>query len=368
MATALAGHAQEVRISWSGDNPGVFRVSGLDGGSVGAAALAADDQRWSAVFRVHRDSADDTPLIGDWLLDHGVLEFRPRYRLDPGSSYRAVVRASALAELAGAPRPADERPIEALFHVPDRVAAGTPGLTGVSPSGPAVPENLLRLYLHFATPMSQGDAYSRVRIEDGDGRPVELAFLELPQELWDPQGRRLTLLFDPGRIKRDLRPNLEEGTPLREGGRYTLVVDGGWRDGAGRPLGRDHRHELVVGAADRESPDPASWSVGTPAAGSRQPLRVDFGESLDRPQALRWIRLERASGRAAAGRADVTADGRRWSLTPEQPWRPGRYRLRIDSRLEDVAGNRVAEPFEVRDRSAPVTVPPVVTLEIEIGP
>jgi hypothetical protein len=51
--------------------------------------------------------------------------------------------------------------------------------------------------------MSRGEAYRRVHLLDATGRPINLAFLEIEQELWDPEGRRLTLLFDPGRVKRD---------------------------------------------------------------------------------------------------------------------------------------------------------------------
>ena len=38
------------------------------------------------------------------------------------------------------------------------------------------------------------------------GQAVADPFLELDEELWSTDGRRFTLLFDPGRIKRGLKP------------------------------------------------------------------------------------------------------------------------------------------------------------------
>ena len=44
---------------------------------------------------------------------------------------------------------------------------------------------------------------------------------------------RFTLLFDPGRIKRGLKPAQRRvGPVLEEGKSYTLVIDRGWTDAA----------------------------------------------------------------------------------------------------------------------------------------
>ena len=45
------------------------------------------------------------------------------------------------------------------------------------------------------------------------------------EELWDQGFRRLTMTFDPGRIKRGLTSNEAIGPPLAEGKHYTLVID-----------------------------------------------------------------------------------------------------------------------------------------------
>ena len=102
-----------------------------------------------------------------------------------------------------------------------------------------MPANLLKFYIHFSNPMSVGDVYSHIRILDTEGNPLELPFLELGEELWDSESRRLTLLFDPGRIKRGLKPNRETGTPLTQGETYTLHISEKLLDAKGRPLKKE---------------------------------------------------------------------------------------------------------------------------------
>ena len=68
--------------------------------------------------------------------------------------------------------------------------------------------------------MSRGKAYRRVHLLDADGKEVDRAFLELGEELSAPDGKRFTLLIDPGRIKRGLKPRKDLG-PVLEQGRLT---------------------------------------------------------------------------------------------------------------------------------------------------
>ena len=57
-----------------------------------------------------------------------------------------------------------------------------------------------------------------------------------------------------------------------------------------------------------------------------------------------------------------------WSLEPESPWAAGAYRLRIETRIEDLAGNNIGKAFEV-ELNAPTprrTEPGVVKLPFEL--
>jgi hypothetical protein len=224
-------------------------------------------------------------------------------------------------------------------------------VVGVYPSVSRVPANLLRWYVELSAPMEEGGALEHVRLVDAAGREVAGAFLQLDDELWDPDKRRLTMLFDPGRVKRGIRTNLESGTPLVAGRRYRLVIDGEWRDGRGAGLASGFEHQFEVGAADRHSPDPAQWRITPPASGTRAPLRVAFGESLDHALAARMISVVEGEGRGSAGRAMLSEGDSVWSFVPELPWRPGEHHMRVDATLEDLAGNSVARPFDA-DRHA----------------
>jgi hypothetical protein len=222
----------------------------------------------------------------------------------------------------------------------------------IYPTADRLPANTLRVYLLFDRPMSAGESRAHLRLVDDGGRQVEGAFLHLEEELWDPSGRRLTVLFDPGRIKRGLKANLESGAPLVEGRRYRLIVDGGWRDGEGRPLRRDVEKAFEVVAPDRTSPALDEWTIEPPAAGTTAPLVVRFPEVLDRALLSSAIAVVDESGAPVVGEIDVSAGERAWSLTPTRAWRAGKYGLRVSADLEDVAGNSLRRVFDA-DLSTP---------------
>src|SRR5205823_4904480 len=151
-------------------------------------------------------------------------------------------------------------------------------VTAVYPSADVLPENALRLYVHFSTPMARGGAYEHVRLLR-DGKPVEGTFLELGEELWNADGTRFTLFFDPARVKRGLKPREELGPALEEGKAYTLVIDRTWPDENGVPLKEGFRKAFKVGPPDDAPVDPAKWQIAPPAGA--KPLAVTFEKPLD---------------------------------------------------------------------------------------
>src|SRR2546425_13124120 len=113
--------------------------------------------------------------------------------------------------------------------------------------------------------MSEGDCYRHIKLLDAKGKAVDLPFLELDQELWDAAGKRFTLFFDPGRIKRGLKPREDVGPALEEGKSYVLVIDKEWEDAKGNPLKETFRKTFRVGSPDDRPPDPKTWNVQAPA-------------------------------------------------------------------------------------------------------
>ena len=189
--------------------------------------------------------------------------------------------------------------------------------------------------------MLRGEAWEHLRLLDANGKVIELAFLEIDQELWDRDQRRLTVLFDPGRIKRGVLPRDEIGAALEEGKSYTLVASANWRDDRRVPLKQEFRRTFKVAPEDRIAIDPEKWRIAAPKAGTRDPLVIDFGESLDAALALRLIKVN-VSGEAQLGPAE-----RQWRYVPDQPWPPSVIDIAIDTALEDLAGNKVGRPFDV---------------------
>jgi hypothetical protein len=229
---------------------------------------------------------------------------------------------------------------------------GTPDATrvvAVYAGGGDVPSNLLRMYVEFSAPMEPGRAYQNIHLFASDGHEINDAFLELREELWTPDCRRLTVLFDPGRLKRGIRSNDEMGAPLRAGQRYRLVIDPAWRDARNRPLGMAYVQELRVAGFDSVMPDPSQWSISAPRAHSRDTLRVGFGEALDHALALRMIAVVDSAGSRLPGIAALSAGDRGWTFVPAARWRLG-ARLRVEPGLEDLAGNNLVRPFDADRR------------------
>lgn len=286
-------------------------------------------------FHVYVDGlADAPPMTGMYSESGAEVVFQPRYAPSPGVTYRAECRQ-------GSSVVAAER-----FAIPERDRTPTTIVEHVYPSTDQLPENLLKFYVHFSAPMSRGEAYRHVKLLDQQGGPVELPFLEIDEELWDANLQRLTLLFDPGRIKTGLVPNQEVGVALHAGRSYTLAIDAGWLDAEGKPLQASFEKRFTVVGADTEPPGPGNWVVSAPVGGS-EPLTVDFPEPLDHALLSRVVAVTTLTGEAVAGEVLIEEGETRWVFQPEQPWQPGRYRIEAKTILEDLAGNSIHRPFEV---------------------
>jgi hypothetical protein len=307
----------------------------LEAGVVRARPAAAE-----ATLEVFVDGpAGVPPILGDVVREGDALRFAPRFPMQPGMRYRAVyVEPGQAAPL-----------VEVLELAVASAQSAVPptALERVDPSPDVLPENLLKLYLHFSAPMSRGEAYRRIHLVDDAGGEVELPFLEIDQELWDRDGKRLTLLFDPGRVKRDLVPNEEVGPPLQAGRAYTLVVDRAWPDARGRPLASEARKSFRVGPPDHTPPRTSEWRVAAPRAGTRDPLVVTFPEPLDRALLERVVEIWDGSGAPVPGEIAIDAGETRFRLTPQAAWKRGGYTLRAATILEDLAGNSLGRAFEV---------------------
>jgi hypothetical protein len=284
---------------------------------------------WEA-FEQRSNGVPLPSMTGTFERDGDALIFTPRFLFTEGVRYALVVDGALVASLV---RPVTPPPAPTI-------------VTGLFPTGGSVPVNLLRIYVHFSAPMSEGFAARAVHISDaGSGTPLPHTLLDMTPELWDPARTRLTLLLDPGRIKRGLGPHLEEGYPLAEGRPIVITVDPSFKDAAGQPLaeGFSRRYDVVSALIGRV--DPAHWTMSRPAAGSLRALQIAFDRPLDRALLTRCLAVQDADGGAVDGEIHITAGERSWSFRPRHVWTDP-CALAIDTHLEDVAGNSVVRVFD----------------------
>lgn len=310
---------------------------------------------WESVLVVR--TGDDTApaLLGAYTIDNGELVFRPRFPISPDVRYRVVFH------------PPGATAVTTIIAAPQRAATPAARVEQVYPSGDVLPANTLRLYVYFSAPMSRGEAAAHLRVLDESGKALQGIFLPR-EELWDPSNRRLTLTFDPGRIKRGLVSNSRMGTPIADGARYTLVIDREWPDARGMSLVAEYRKTFRGGPPLRTPPDPRTWPIAAPRAGSSEPLTITFAQPMNYALLQRMIRIESSAG-TIAGSIAVDRAETMWRFTPASAWRAGPYRLVVDGAIEDVAGNRPGLPFDVESVEPPTAAaaPRPIVLPFRIG-
>ena len=315
-------------------SPGDAAFGAVDVTPYSAAGRVAprSPEDWHSVLSVHVGDTTALAMLGRYAIVGDTLRFTPRYAPSPGTRY--VARSGGATEEWRYERPA---------------GPATTVVSAVYPTTDTVPMNLLKMYVEFSAPMSTGRAWEYIKVyAEPDSLLSEPFFTGGDAiELWDPEKTRLTVLFDPGRIKRDLKPHEQRGLPLREGKRYRLVIDSAWPDAQGLPLVRAHVKRFRVGPQDRTLVNHNDWRVVPPRADTRDSLLVGFPEPLDRALLARMLVVREANGAVVPGDVRIAPGERRWSFTPRGTWGQGRYDLEVDTELEDLAGNNLRRLFDV---------------------
>jgi hypothetical protein len=211
----------------------------------------------------------------------------------------------------------------------------------VYPSGPAVPENLLRIELRFSLPLQSPLTLDQIKLSDADGIEIKEAFLDLPLPSRD--GKSVTILFHPGRVKSGVGANPALRRALHAGTTVTLLIN---HPALASPV----RKSWQLTAFDDKSPQPSHWTFEMPQRGSRSELVLQ----LDKPissSAEQLIAIRGPDGSRLAGEAHLENGETTWRFTPARSWRAGNYAVVTHPDLEDSAGNRPCAPFEIADAS-----------------
>jgi len=280
------------------------------------------------------------PLLGSYKITTQVIYFKPRFAFEPGLVYRVKFDTEKLASLVTFSRSA----FQYDFSLPEIERPATE-VTSIFPSAGVLPENLLRLYIHFSAPVVQAGISRHIKLFE-DEREVELPFVEIENGLWDKTGTRLTLFFHPGRIKRDVGPNMKMGSVLKVGKKYRLLVQNTLQDVNRKPLANTFVKEFEVSTPDRTPPVITKWHLSQPEPASKSSLILNSTTPIDHALFTRMLRVVNDNQELVSGRVAVSNSETRWAFTPDEPWAPGMYLLLANPALEDLAGNRLDGVFD----------------------
>lgn len=277
------------------------------------------------------------PVTGTYHWSDSTVTFKPSFGFQAGMSYTAILNGS------------DDH---FHFSIPKIRPTHFTEVIGFYPSGNTVPANLLKVYIQLSQPMSEGMAYQHIHLLNEKGDTVYQPFLALQPELWDEERQRLTLWLDPGRIKRDLGPNLLHGTPLESNQTYRICVSKNWEDIQGFPLEKGVDHSFFVSQPDRIKPDVKNWIVEVPNKKTKEAIVIHFKEPLDFALAKNVIHVLDQDGQILTGEIILKNEEKTWQFRPNISWKTGTYQIRIEGILEDLAGNSLNRLFD-RDLANP---------------
>lgn len=267
-------------------------------------------------------------ILGNLSEDGDAILFTPLISLSPGLTYKIMQAGKYIGEI----------------KVPLNSSKDAPHIVAIYPQGDALPENMLKLYLQFSHPMLTGKTLEYITILDGKDT-LHNIFLDLQPELWDTTGTILTLWLDPGRIKRGLVLNREMGNPLKKADKYQLIISSKWKDTRGLNL-QAYTKQFVAGARDSDQPNINKWYIKPPLPGTQTPLVINLKEPLDHYLLQESITVLNEQGIVLHGTIKLTSNDSVWSFTPDKLWQAGRYTLRVNSILEDLAGNNLNKVFD----------------------
>lgn len=295
----------------------------------------------TACLRVYTENPNEysnlPAVMGTYTQNGDTLLFQPRFPFLAGRTYWIWYIESKAPLASGSVMP---------FEVPQHRSLVLPEVTAIYPSTNLWPANQLKFYIHFNQAMRAGYLQEMVRIYDAEGKEVTAPFLDMAQELWDAEQQRLTVWFDPGRIKSLLIPNQQSGPPLSTGQTYYLVISKAWPAANGLSLSEDVTRIFRTTAQDDRQPDPSTWGINVPESGTTAPLVIEFPESMDRATLRSSIVLLTADEQLVDGHIEIGAAEQTWRWLPGQKWSTASYRLRISTDLEDLAGNNLNRLFD----------------------
>jgi hypothetical protein len=269
-------------------------------------------------------------VLGSFAHSSNEIRFEPLVPLTNGLRYEIIRGDSVLARI----------------EIPMGNTGSSPSLLTIYPTADKLPENLLKVYLKFSEPMVEGNSLRHIFLLKDGKDTMKGTFLDLQPELWNNDGTVLTLWLDPGRIKRDLIPNKELGTPLVAGTLYTLQISDSWKSKKGISLSKTYTKNFATVGRDEVSPDISNWKIVVPKLNTSSPLEIQFYESLDQFILEEGTHVVDLNNKRLEGIWQTSSQEQTLKFIPQKPWNDGTYIVQFERRLEDLAGNNLDRPFD----------------------
>src|SRR5262245_31891141 len=157
-------------LHWTTDPANKNRVSIEVSGLSEAAIRKLQTSNWSlpqwhSLLTVSVETAETVlpPMAGTYHVNSRLLRFEPQFPMEPGVVYRAIFRPD---QLPGEGNSTTAGQVTSVFQAPRRRQEITTVVSHVYPSAEFLPENLLKFYVHFSSPMSRGQVYDDIQLRD----------------------------------------------------------------------------------------------------------------------------------------------------------------------------------------------------------
>lgn len=294
-------------------------------------SIATNDIELKELLNVYvgKNADSESPSIyGEYQLNEYQITFKPKFGFQQGVQYSANVGDDYF-----------EFKLPSTQKEEVKIAA-------IYPSADSLPANVLKFYIYFNEPMGEANFYPYVQILDENQDTVQQAIVELMPALWSDDQKRLTLWMNPGRIKRELGPNEALGAPLEAGKKYTLQISDRFRSKKGAQLDKTYSKSFYVVPADRTQPLLSKWNIEKPEAGTTEPLKIDFKESVDYALLQKSISILNTGLEEMEGEFTIGKNEQSWIFTPVMPWKMGKVIIRVSGKLEDLSGNNLNRLFD----------------------
>ncbi|MET2984812.1 Ig-like domain-containing protein [Aureibaculum conchae] len=303
-----------------------LNVNYNDDKAIGVSFVADNNQK---KFSIHlKDNV--TPVLGNFSSENNTQTFTPIVPFSNGETY-TILR---------------EEHILSSFTIKPKNRSTSPEVVAIYPTTGVVPENLLKMYVDFSKPMQEvGNVLDFITVFNKTTNKKVDVFLELETELWNANHTLLTLWLDPGRIKKELIPNKEKGLPIMNGHVYEISVNKNFRDADGNELKQSYTKTVTVTNRDENKPKVDDFEIQIPTT-KTSPLIIQFNEPLDAMLLTEVFTIYNNKDEKIEGNYQLQNEETSVAFTPTRNWKSDTYKIEIQSRLEDLAGNNLNRLFD----------------------